>query len=87
MVSLDRQHFGHRCNDVRLRDRLTAGYRQRPIFIGVGALVARDKGLARDVTERLENPRIAHAAPGDLALDHLDAQLAVVHGVDCTARG
>ena len=79
MLGFDHQHFGHHCNDVRLRNGLTACYRQGAIFIRVRALVVGNEEVPGHVTQRLENPGIADAAPDNLAVDHLDAQFAVVH--------
>ena len=85
MLRLRPQQFGHDGYDVRLRDGLCVRDRERAIFVGVGALVVGNKKMAGNISKRLQDPCVANATSSNLALDHLDAQVAVVHGGYCSA--
>ena len=62
--------LSHQRDDVRLRDGLIRADRQRAVLVGeLGQLLGRED-LAWHRGHRLEHARIAHAAGGDLPLDH-----------------
>ena len=73
-AALERQGFGHECDDIGLGDRLLFVDRQRAIVVGKLAQLFRQERLARHAAHGVENQFGAHAARKDGLFDHLVAQ-------------
>ncbi len=79
MLRLRSQQFGHNGHDVRLGDGLPVRDRERAILVRVGPLGVGNEKMPGNFSKCLQDPCVANATSSDLALDHLDAQFAVVH--------
>src|SRR5207342_2022375 len=62
--------FAHVADDVGLRDRLAVADRKGPIVVGFSAVLLRNESPARDMRQRIEDPRIANATSPDLFRHH-----------------
>src|SRR5690606_4180401 len=78
VFGLQFRRLDHQGHDIGLGNRLALADGQRPVIIGGSFKVGRDKGFAWYMAHRIEHPRIAHAAPGELNFDHLFACLAEI---------
>lgn len=74
------ERLGHQRDDVRLRDGLPAGDRQRPVVVGDRGEVLRQERLALDAAHRGEHPRVGDPARAQVSLDHRAACRLGRHG-------
>ena len=74
LAALQHQGFRHEGDDIGLRNGLLPGNRERRILVGEFAQVFRQEQLARHLSHGVEDEFVAHAACGDIALDHFRAE-------------
>ena len=70
ILRLDPRRRDHQADDVGLGDRLAGLDRQRGVVIGELAQAFGHEQFARRLAQGLQHALVAHAAPGDLPLDH-----------------
>ena len=86
VAGLERGGLEHQADDVGLGDGLALGDRQGAVVVGELAQRPGHEGLARDLAQGVEHARIAHAARGDLLVDHVVASdVGVAHGTAASA--
>ncbi len=77
LAALQHQGFRHEGDDIRLRNGLLACNRERRIVVGEFAKIFRQEQFARHLAHGVKHEFVAHAASGDISLDHFRAECGV----------